>query len=123
MLHEIPELDAKGLRQFAFKMAAVIAVLFGAVLPWLFAGVLALWGLVAPATMNWLYRGWMYVGMAIGAVNSKIILSLMFFVIILPAGVIMRLLRKDPMLRKRTPETSYRVPSRAAARDHVERPY
>jgi len=135
MQHEIPELDAKGLRGFAFKMALVVAVLFGALLPWLFGfryplwpwvfgAVLGTWGLLAPATLKWVYHGWMRFGMAIGAFNSKVILSLMFFVIILPAGAIMRLLRKDPMLRKlHTPATSYRVPSKSAGRDHVERPY
>ena len=135
MQHEIPELDAKGLRDFALKMAAVIAPLFGAVLPWLFdfayplwpwvfGGVLALWGLLAPTTLNRVYRGWMHVGMAVGTFNSKVILSLMFFVVILPAGAILRLLGKDPMLRKlRTPATSYRVPSKVSASDHVEKPY
>lgn len=83
-------------------MGAVISVLFGLVLPWLFGfdfhlspwtvgGTLALWGLVAPSTLPPLYRAWMKFGMAIGWFNSRVILGLMFYVVILPAGLIMRL--------------------------------
>ena len=135
MRHEIPELDARGLRGFALKMALTVAVLFGALLPWLFgfaypvwpwifAAVLTAWGLAAPATLNRLYRGWMKVGIAVGTVNSKIILGLMFYLIILPAGTVMMLFGKDPLLRKlHTDEASYRVKSKPVGRDHIERPY
>ncbi len=135
MHHEIPQLDARGLRGFAFKMAAVIAVLFGLILPYLFdfawpvwpwvlAAVLVLWGAVAPATLGPLYRGWMRVGMAVGAINSKIILGLVFYVIIVPAGYIMRMVKKDPMARTlRTDSSSYRVKSSTTLRDHLEKPY
>ena len=35
MSREIPELDRKGLRNFAWMFAAVVASLFGLILPWL----------------------------------------------------------------------------------------
>ena len=135
MMHAIPELDARGLRDFALKMSAVVAVLFGVILPWLFefayplwpwifAVVFVAWGFVAPATLRPVYRGWMRVGMAVGIVNSKIILGLMFYVIILPAGLIMRVFRGDPMARRlHTDEASYRVKSTLTRREHLEKPY
>ena len=59
---DIPELDAKGLRQFAFTMGVIIAALFGVLLPWLwnasfpvwpwvFASLFAVWG---AALAGWL---------------------------------------------------------------------
>jgi hypothetical protein len=135
MHHEIPELDRSGLRRFALKMGGVIAALFGLVLPWLFsfkyplwpwivAGVLSAWGLVAPGTLGPVYHAWMRIGIAIGWFNSKVILGVLFYTLILPAGLIMRLFGKDPMRRKlRTSDSTYRVPSKNPAREHLERPY
>ena len=73
-MHEIPKLDAKGLRHFALSTGAIVAGLFGLALPWLFgwsipwwpfvlAAVLSLWGLLAPATLRPVYRGWMSLGL------------------------------------------------------------
>ena len=64
----IPEVDAAGLRQFAFVFGGIVAVLFGLLLPWLLdhgwpvwpwalAGGMALWGLVAPRSPRPVYRG------------------------------------------------------------------
>jgi hypothetical protein len=47
----------------------------------------------------------------------------MFYLMFLPAGMLMRLLGKDPMARKFTADKSYRVPSVEHPRDHFERPY
>jgi hypothetical protein len=135
MLHEIPELDRSGLRNFALTMAAVVSVLFGLALPWLFGlgyhlwpwivgGILALWGLVAPSTLTPLYRGWMKFGMAIGWFNSRVILGLMFYLVILPAGLIMRLAGKDPMARSlHGADKTYRIASKQLPADQMEKPY
>jgi hypothetical protein len=67
---DIPELDARGLRKFGLTTGAIVAVLFGALIPWAFglhypkwpwvlAGVLGLWALAAPATLHPVYLGWM----------------------------------------------------------------
>jgi hypothetical protein len=134
-MHEIPELDAKGLRHFAFTTAAIVAVLFGVLLPWLggfgwplwpwvLAAILALWGLVRPTSLRPVYRGWMRFGQLASLVMTPLVLGLVFFLLFLPIGLIMRLSGHDPMRRKLDPDAdSYRVPSRPAARESVERPY
>ena len=61
--HRIPELDRKGLREFALVTGGVLVGLFGLVLPWLFnlgwptwpwilAGILVALGLVAPMALQ-----------------------------------------------------------------------
>jgi len=133
--HSIPELDARGLRQFALTTGGIVAVLFGLLLPWLFdaglpywpwilAAILAVWGLAAPKSLRPAYLGWMRFGLAISRVTTPLILSLVFFLVFTPAGLIMRLTGHDPMQRRLSADTaSYREPSRAAAPESMERPY
>jgi hypothetical protein len=135
VMHPIPDLDARGLRRFAYTTAAIIAVLFGVLLPWLgglgcplwpwtLAAVLALWGLARPASLRPLYRGWMRFGQLASRITTPIILGLVFFGMIMPMGLVMRLTGHDPMRRKLEPDAAtYRVPSRPVPRDSVERPY
>ena len=135
MMHEIPELDAAGLRRFALTTAALVAALFGLLLPWLLsmhwpiwpwpvAGVLGLWGLIAPRSLRPVYYGWMRFGLLLSRVTTPLILSLVYLLLFVPAGLLMRLLGTDPMQRRLdTKAETYRKPSQAAASDTLERPY
>jgi len=134
-MHEIVELDAKGLRQFGLMMAGFIAGVFGLVLPWLWGktfplwpwgvgAVFAVWALAAPATLNPVYRGWMRVALLIGNVINRIVLGVVFFLVMWPIGLIMRLRGKDPMRRTLDADAeSYRVPSQSRPSKHMERPF
>ena len=133
--HDIPELNKKGLRQFGLMMAGFIAGIFGLVLPWMWGfiypvwpwavgGVLLLWALIAPASLRLVYMGWMKVAMAIGNVINHLVLAVVFYVIMLPMGLVMRIMGKDPMMRRFDEDAeSYRVDSKAAHKNHMERPY
>ena len=117
--------DTGELRKFGLVMAAAIAVVFGLLLPWLFgrpwptwpfvlAGVFVAFAIAWPRALGPVQRGWLRMGQALGWVNSRIVLSLLFFVVVLPLGLLMRLFGKDPIARKRDPAaTSYRIPSAA----------
>lgn len=132
---EIPELDNSGLRSFGLTTGAIIAVLFGLLLPYLFGAtwpvwpwiifaVLAVWALVAPSTLNPVYRGWMRFGLALSKITTPIILTLVFVIAILPASIMLRLLSKDPM--RRTFDDSadtYRIQSRRPSVENLEKPY
>jgi len=73
-------------------------------------GALILLGVVFPAALRLPYRGWMALGHALGWVNSRVILGIVFFVLVTPLGIIKRLFGKDSMSRKPDPEAaSYRV--------------
>jgi hypothetical protein len=135
MMHDIPELDATGLRSFALTTGGIVVALFGLLLPWLLdlgfpiwpwvlGAVLSVWGLAAPATLRPVYRGWMRFGLLASRITTPIILGIVFYVVIMPMGLVMRLFGHDPMRRKLdTDEASYRVPSKPAPRESVERPY
>ena len=54
-------------------------------------------GTFAPAMLVLPNRWWRRLGHALGWVNTRVLLSLFFFLILTPVGVIMRLLGKDPL--------------------------
>lgn len=124
------------LRKFAWILAAFI-LLFGAViLPWRWeldsrpisigiATILVAWGSIAPTTLRPIYSGWLMLGHALGWVNSRIILALLFFGIVTPTALILKLLGKDPMKRKLGADAgNYRTErGETLPADHMERPY
>ena len=121
LTNEIPELDKKGLRSFGLTTGAIVAVLFGLffpwfleftypVWPWAVAGVLGAWGLIHPNSLGPIYKGWMRFGLLLSKITTPIILGIVFFVVVMPMGLVMRLFGKDPMRRKlESNESTYRV--------------
>jgi len=135
MTGSIETLDKAGYRKFGLVTSAIIVVLFGLCIPWLFslnfprwpwigAGVLSAWALLIPATLKPVYIGWMKFGNMMNWINTRLILGILFYGMFMPFGFLMRLAGKDPMHRKLDDGTvSYRVESQTDARENVEHPY
>ena len=135
MQSTIEKLDSKGYRKFGLTTGAILAVLFGLLIPWLFglnfptwpwiiAAVLGGLALVLPTFLQPIYIGWMKFGNMMNWINTRLILGLLFYAVFLPIGLVMRLLGKDPMQRKLgNSVSSYRVQSHNDSKDNVERPY
>ena len=71
-----------------------------------------------------LYRLWMRLGLALGRITTPILMGLVFFLVITPAALVLRLVGRDPMSRRREPEReSYRIPVPKPPRQHIERPF
>jgi hypothetical protein len=132
----IPTLDNKGLRKFGMTTGSIIVLLFAVFFPWVFDAetmpawpwILAtlLWipAILIPSALRPIYTGWMKVGHAIGWVNTRIILGLLFYAVVLPMGLVMRLFGKDPMARKFDESiSSYRIKSISEEKDRLEKPY
>lgn len=131
----IPELDSKGLRKFGMTAAGGIVILFGLVLPWVYdrssslwiwiiAAVLVAWSIILPAGLRPVYRGWMRLALILGKVNAMLLLSIVFFFIITPAGVAIRLFGHDPLQRRFDPSArSYRKSSIPRKPDTMEKLY
>ncbi len=131
----LPTPNPAELRRFGLILTTGIVVLFGLFFPWLAGRPLPLWpwlfglaclaaGLVVPRTLGPVYRGWMRLGAVLGWINTRIILALLFYVVILPAGALMRLFGRDPMARRFEPtRESYRIPSHKPPAQRLERPF
>jgi Saxitoxin biosynthesis operon protein SxtJ len=126
--------DAGELRRFGLLLGALFAFIFSGIpllrhhsspaWPWIAAAALWLTALLAPTGLRYLYRGWTQLGGALGWINTRVILSVLYAVGIVPTGLLMRLLGHDPMARKFEPSRdSYRVPGRERPASQLERPF
>jgi Saxitoxin biosynthesis operon protein SxtJ len=94
----------KEVRKFGALMAAVLTVIAVYMLyrgnahwPWLLGGavVFLLAGLAAYPVLRPVYIGWMKFAFVLGWINTRILLGLVFFLVVTPIGLILRLLGKD----------------------------
>ena len=131
---EIPELDKSGLRQFGLTTGAIVAVLFGILMPYLFdhawprwpwivAAILFSWAVVAPATLRLVYRSWMRIGLLIGKIMTPIILTLVYVIAVIPTSLILKISGKELLHRGFDDSPSYRVESKEPSIDNMEKPF
>ena len=136
MTTNIPTLDKKGLRKFGITTGVIIVVLFAAFFPWIFdvsvmpmwpwilAGMLWVLAILIPGALRPVYTTWMKIGHVLGWINTRVILGFLFYVMVLPMGLTMRLFGKDPMARKiESSVSSYRIKSVSEAKDRLEKPF
>jgi hypothetical protein len=122
------------LRKFGIITGFIFAVLFGLLFPWLaessipywpfiVAGVLVIWGLLHPGSLKPVYAVWMKIGHVLGWINTRIILAVLFYLIFMPVGLVMRMFGVDFLKKKLEDSKTYRVESAQQSKDHIERPY
>jgi hypothetical protein len=117
IIHEIREEIAAAQRPPSGRDLTVLALLFAAVgcgvgayyvilrgsnagLYWVVGGV-ALGSLrLIPSVFGSIYRVWVGFSIIIGYFVSRFILMIIFFIVMIPTGLLMRVLGKDPMDRK-----------------------
>lgn len=127
--------DVRALRQFGWLLASAVAVVFGLVIPWLWnlawprwpwmvAAVLAVWAALWPRGLAPVFRVWMRFAHILGWINTRLVLGLVFYGLIAPIGIFMRLIGHDPLRRRwDRARASYRIDSTNPPPEHMERPY
>ena len=104
-------METKELRQFGLLLSGCIILFFGALFPllkhyhepawpWIAAGMLVVAALLAPRALNPLYRAWLLLGNILKFINTRIILSVIYFGIFMPISFFRRCLNKDSMHRQ-----------------------
>lgn len=132
--YNLQQMTPAELRKFGITTGIIVALLFGLLLPWLFSFHFPLWpwylaggliglGLVFPISLGPVYRIWMKFGHVLGWINTRIILGILFYIVVLPMGLLMRLFGNDPMDRKPSHEPSYRKVVKPHDKDQIERPF
>jgi hypothetical protein len=126
------------LRKFGLVTGAILILFIGGFLPWWWdadilkwqrvtaplGGSLIAWALLHPVSLINFYKPWMKLAEGLGYINTRIILFILFFLMFLPIGGLMRLFGKDPMQRRLEPGVdSYRTTRENPTRDHMEHPY
>ncbi len=110
------------LRQFGVIMLVMFA-LFGALLGWLHAGsftpfwigiaigsVFFVSAFAAPPVGLALYKAWMGFAVALGFVVSPIVMGIIYFLILTPIGLALRLAGRDALQRRSRGQASYWKP-------------
>lgn len=106
MIDELRDIKsgAPQLREFGVTMGAVlivigdIALLRGRSGSWVLIGsgtIFALLGFLRPSILLPLQKAWMALGIVIGFFASRIILAVLFYCVMTPIGLLMRLFGKD----------------------------
>ena len=133
--HAIPELDRKGLRNFGLTIGSTVVLLFGLFVPWLFEkplpiwpwiffAIFVLWAAVAPGTLRLTYTLWMRFGLLIGKITTPIIMGAVFYLVVSPIGLIMRVGGNDPLNWKIDRDSkSYRVESSVTSKESLDKPF
>jgi hypothetical protein len=87
--------------------------------------ILLLLGLLSRRWSLYFHRAWMHLAAALGFVNSRIILSLVYYLAITPFGIVSRMMRRDPLVRRRSRESTYWIPRKTTrqARESFERSF
>jgi hypothetical protein len=102
--------EASSDRAFGWVFAAVFLVvaawplLYAAPPRWWSAAIAALFGLLAafrPASLSTANRLWLKFGLLLGKVVSPIALGILYYAVLVPIGLAMRLAGKDPLRQKR----------------------
>jgi hypothetical protein len=112
--------ETQRLRRFAIVMAVAFAAL-GALLLWrgrewgdvffYVAAFFLLSGLIAPRQLAPIERVWMKLAHLLGTVMTAVILTLTFFLVITPMGIVLRLIGKDLLGMRGDPDiATYWVP-------------
>ncbi len=134
-MNDQKKLTTKELREFGLVTGGIIAGLFGfiiplirghvlPIIPWIIAVVLGVLAITLPKSLDPVYRIWMKIGLALGWVNSRIILSIVFFIMVTPMAFIMKLLQRDTMARKFDFQLeTYRISSKVHSHSSMEKPY
>lgn len=132
---EITTLD---LRKFGFIMGGMFALIFGGLFPWIFDKTTATWpiwpfivmavfwalAIVIPESLRKVNDIWLKIGNVLGWINSRIILGIMFYLLIFPIGLLLKVFGKDAMNRKFDANSdSYRRISTQRDPKHLEKPF
>ena len=118
------------LRQFGLTVGIVL-ILFGAFLWWRgrdiypfligIGAALVILGLTVPSILLPLQKPWMALAVVLGWVMTRVILTLLFFLVFTPLGLLARLFGRDAMKRELDGEaTSYWIRMDSQAVDNRE---
>jgi hypothetical protein len=85
-------------------------------------GVLFVLGWLSPRLLHWPSTAWWRFSRALGYVNARILLTLLFSLILVPLSLVWRVFGKDPLGRRRQMFQGWTpYPARYADRKHFER--
>jgi len=109
-------LDKKSLRKFGVTMAIAFSIITLLIL-WkhrhsivstsIISFAFLFFAIAAPGILRWAYIVWMRFAFILGWINTRIILVAMFYLVLTPIGIVMKLFGVDLLQRKRDNRATY----------------
>jgi hypothetical protein len=104
--------DAAALRKFGLTVGLVFAAIglflryrevswaLAPLAPLAVGGLLVIFGVVAPKLLKGVYLGWMTFALVLGSIMTRILLTIFFFVVLTPFGLLFRVIGRDALTRR-----------------------
>ncbi len=73
---------------------------------WLAGAALTVIYFAIPPVRRWIYLGWVYAAYPIGWTVSHLLLGIVYYLVLTPIGLIMRMAGRDPLERRFEPDRS-----------------
>lgn len=84
---------------------------------WIASGLIILTYHLVPPFRKWIFAGWLAAVFPIGWIVSHVLLALVFYLLVFPIGLMMRLFRYDALKRRLNPKAESYWIKRGPARD------
>jgi hypothetical protein len=85
-----------------YRGRTTVVIIFGSISAALFVA-----GLFVPVAARAFHKAWMRLAVALGHVNSRVLLTLMYYLVFTPYGLVSRLVGRDPLRRRGKAGESY----------------
>ena len=126
--------EVKSLRSFGLTIGAILvavglwpSLLYGEGIrlwPIILGGAFIIAGTFSPRILRMIYGASMAIGVRLGRLNTLIILTVIYVVIFVPVGMVMRLLKRDPLQRAfETTTNTYRIVRQPRPGSHMVLPF
>ena len=113
------DISKKKLREFGILIFLGFPIFIGFLIPIITGHSFRSWTLIVsipfgilaflkPKCLYSPYKAWMKIGLCLGWINSRLILSLVFILVLQPIALVIRLIGYDPLNLKKNTEKSYR---------------
>ena len=114
------DISKKDLRDFGLLIGLLLPLFIGWILPSVFGHGFRIWTLfigsplvfiaiTSPKSLKYPYKIWMFLGLGLGWINSRIILGIIFILVLQPVSLFMKIFGYDPLKKKRNDKSTYRV--------------
>ncbi len=84
---------------------------------------LVLAALIVPTRLGPVERGWMALAKAISKVTTPVFMGVVFFVVVTPIGLVMRLFGKRPLVQVQQADGGFWMPPASGGRSDIERQF
>ena len=109
----------KKYRNFGFVFGILFPLFFGIFIPFFFGHDFRLWtffvtipllalALFCPLKLKNLYQFWIRLGNILGFINSRLILGFIFYFLLFPISLVMKIIGHDPLRRNKNKKNTYK---------------